>query len=98
MGRIGRKIGGFFKKVWGGIKKAGVWVHKKIIKPVYQKVIKPVGKFAYEKVIKPVIGKGGKAIGTALGTAAGTVLGNPAAGAAIGGVVGGAAQKLVGGS
>ena len=96
MGRIGRKIKNFFrkvgrgikkaaKKVWGGIKKAGKWVHGKILKPVWN------------KVVKPVVGKHGAKIGTAVGTAIGTYAGNPAMGAKIGAGIGGIAQRLAGG-
>ena len=84
MGRIGKKIGGFFKKVWGGIKKGASWVYKKVLTPIGH-------------VAKKVIGKFGGTLGTAAGTAAGSLVGNPAAGAAIGGAIGRGAQALAGG-
>ena len=71
MGRIGRKIKGFFKKVGRGLKKAGQAVYNKVIKPVYK------------KVIKPVVAKSGAALGTAAGAAIGSYAGNPEMGAKI---------------
>jgi hypothetical protein len=53
---------GLWKKIKEGLKKAGRWIRDKIAKPVWNKVIKPVGKFIGKhvapilKTIAPIAG------------------------------------------
>jgi hypothetical protein len=70
---------GLWKKIKEGFKKAGRWIRDKIAKPVWNKVIKPVGKFI-GKVVAP-IAKTIAPIAGAIHPAAGIVAGGVAAGA-----------------
>jgi hypothetical protein len=66
---------GLWKKIKEGFKKAGTWIRDKVVKPAYEKVIKPVGK---------VLGSIVAPIAKAVAPVAMSI--NPAIGAAVAGV------------
>ena len=69
MGRIGKKIGGFFKKVWGGIKKGASWVYKKVLTPIGTLAWKGIKTIA--KPVSKILVKSAPAIAAAGATAFG---------------------------
>jgi uncharacterized membrane protein len=73
---------GLWKKIKEGFKKAGKWIRNAAVK-VYDKVIKPVGKFI-GGVVAPAVSK----IATTIAPAVTAI--NPAYGAAVAGVATGA--------
>jgi hypothetical protein len=74
---------GLWKKIKAGFQKAGKWIKDKIVMPVYNKVIKPVGKFI-GGIIAPAVSKVATTVAPALGAI------NPAYGGIAAGVAAGA--------
>jgi hypothetical protein len=74
---------GLWKKIKNGLKKAGQWIHQKVLKPAYEKVIKPAGQFL-GKVISP-LAKVAAPVGAMI---------NPAIGAGLAGI--GVGADLIG--